>query len=792
MAVTVAKSPAIDAKALRHAAEALASSASSTGTRLDPNRLEIAEHALPVYDLGLTDLAGPDPLASARLTRWRYLVRSGNAVAIADTGPEGGADIQGVHMGAAADELLRLLVMVEANVDGGDGELRLIEIPALNRRAVWVHGDRSRFGEIDAEGDPVLRAADAFLSALTVHATAKRQSIDRMEQQPLVPAPPVRARAKRTSPAAPSAQPPQPGPALPPSAHFRRLTILAQDPQVRLSNGSLAFAEVDVPAENLAAGPMGYRVKVVDYDATSERLYKALASYQAPDGALIDPFRRRDGETSGQFENRLLSDPNFHAQNVYAIVLRTLARFERALGRRVAWSFDAHQLHVVPHAFCEPNAFYSERDRALMFGYFTGKSGSMVFTSLSHDVVAHETTHALLDGLRNRFSELSLPDQAAFHEGFADVVALLSAFSLEEIVATVLDVDPPKMQDPGKIRTIAAERVTAAALKSSILFGLAKQVGSELEGARGNALRRSVTIEPDPSLITSPAYEEEHVRGEIFVAGFMQAFLAIWCRRIDAMGTFADGGYNLRLVVAEGVKVADHLLTMAIRALDYCPPTDIDFDSYLTSLLTADSELVPDDSRYDYRQTIRESFAAFGIHGAPSARCRPDGTWLPFDDDVALSYARSNFEAMLFDSNEVFRFVWDNRQALGIGDRDPIEVGAVCRSQRIGPDGLMLREVICEYVQIADIFGSECAAALGTRGPPGMPMTTRITAYGGGALVFDHYGRLKYHIAHPLKDGPRQLRRLVHLYGGATGNIMTDDERLRSLHRARAMLETRS
>ena len=64
-----------------------------------------------------------------------------------------------------------------------------------------------------------------------------------------------------------------------------------------------------------------------------------------------------------------------------------------------------------------------------MFGYFPGRS-QMVYCCLSHDIVAHETTHALLDGLRERYTDPSSPEQAAFHEGFADIVALLSVFAL--------------------------------------------------------------------------------------------------------------------------------------------------------------------------------------------------------------------------------------------------------------------------------------------------------------------------------------------------------------------------
>ena len=89
-----------------------------------------------------------------------------------------------------------------------------------------------------------------------------------------------------------------------------------------------------------------------------------------------DPFaRRRRKATSAGFNKRLLTDPRFHAQNVYAIIMRTLAHFERALGRRLTWSFGGHQLKVAPHAFAEPNAFYSRAAEGLFFGYFAGPDG---------------------------------------------------------------------------------------------------------------------------------------------------------------------------------------------------------------------------------------------------------------------------------------------------------------------------------------------------------------------------------------------------------------------------------
>jgi hypothetical protein len=582
------------------------------------------------------------------------------------------------------------------------------------------------------------------------------------------------------------------------TANTRSFTILAQDPSVRLGgpNGRLAFAKVDVPAEVLAPGPTGYRVKVVDYDAASKVLYKDLVYTTDEFRSAGDPFDLAEygADAEGRaFEERLLGNPNFHAQNVYAIVMRTLARFEFALGRRVAWSFGGHQLHVIPHAVAEANAFYSEGDRALLFGYFPGLDGKPVFTCLSHDVVAHETTHALLDGLRTRFTEPSLPDQAGFHEAFADIVALLSVFSLPEIVEAALlnSADPPERE--GDVRLIAREKLEPEVIRGSILTGLAKEVGAaltpgtEVHEMRGAALRRSVEMEPDETYLDQDEYQEEHKRGEVLVAAFMRAFLRIWLKRVSGLGTF-DGRYNLDMVVEEGAKAADHLLTMAIRALDYAPPTDMDFRAYLASLLTADAELVPDDV-HGYRRVLREVFASYGI-GLPDTGCLADeGTWCPFVEREAepIVYSRTHAETMLTDRDEVFRFVWENRAALGINERVPIEVDTVRSSIRRAPDGFFTRETIVTYVQQIDMFASECRVILGFDRPEGMATTQRLEIFAGGTIIFDQYGRIKFHIAHRLEDAERQRKRLEYL--ADRGQIAPRRgllDRFAALHRMRA------
>jgi len=562
-------------------------------------------------------------------------------------------------------------------------------------------------------------------------------------------------------------------------ANTQSFTILAQDPAIERAPGLPLFARVNVPLERLADGPTGYRVKVVDFDASANRLYRPHRYVQPADDKAIDPFEAADAS--------LLEQPNFHCQHVYAVVMRTLARFELALGRRVAWGFDGHQLHVVPHAFVEANAFYSREDRALLFGYFQD-GDDWVHTCLSHDIVAHETTHALLDGLRAGFMRASGPDQAAFHEGFADVVALLSVFSLREVVEFALTHGRSEViQEQHGVRLIAGDALEIDALADTLLFGIGEQFGQAMSGLRANPLRRSVQLRPFAGYLDSDAYAEPHTRGEVFAAAMLRSLLELWVARRKSLGTFGANLYNLDAVIDEGAKAADQLLTIAIRALDYAPPLDLEFGDFLAALLTVDAEVAPDDSRYSYRQIIRDTFAAYGIQ-VPAARTDADGCWLTFADNERVRYQNSHFDSMLRDTEEVFRFLWENRDVLAIDERAYTEVISVRPSLRFGPDGFILRETVCEFTSRVNLFGAEFASIFKRKRPDWLKTTDEVTVYGAGTLIFDQYGRIKYYIQRPLDDSDWQVRRLEWLYGpGSAGAAPGSAADLTRIHRARAL-----
>jgi len=223
---------------------------------------------------------------------------------------------------------------------------------------------------------------------------------------------------------------------LPPRPPHLRLRAFAFDPILsrRIDTYDVNQITIKLPwQDDLKLGPVDDYLEVVDYDPASKVFY---APVNLNDRGLL----AQDGLPPSE------GNPQFHQQMVYAVAHTTIHHFERALGRRALWSSHGDEfvrhLRVYPHALREANAYYSPVKKAPLFGYFPASitdpgenlPGGMVFTCLSHDVVAHETTHALLDGLHPRFIEPTNWDIWALHEAFADIVALFQHFTYPEVL----------------------------------------------------------------------------------------------------------------------------------------------------------------------------------------------------------------------------------------------------------------------------------------------------------------------------------------------------------------------
>lgn len=402
-----------------------------------------------------------------------------------------------------------------------------------------------------------------------------------------------------------------------PPAH-RRLRVYAFDPSLSASQDTAAIniARLDLPWEDkLQPGPIGEYLEVIDVDPASGAAYAPVD--------LNHPYLlSQDGLSPNP------ADPRFHQQMVYAVSMTTIGHFERALGRTAMWSprmDSGHvgefvpKLRIYPHAFRGANAYYSPSLKALLFGYFPAGSdwrdtpeGQITFSCLSHDIVAHETTHALLDGLHPRYRESTHPDAMALHEAFADLVALFQHFTLTDAVEHEIAKARGDLDGGAPLLQLALE------------FGKA----SSREGEFQRALRKAVdgwTSEKFADLQgAAPALPDEaHDRGAMLVAAVFDAFLTLYRARQDDLVLLATGGTGVlpegrlpqplvKALAAEASKVASQLMGICIRALDYCPPVDCTFGDYLRAMITADRDVAPDDPR-GYRLALIAGFSKRGI-----------------------------------------------------------------------------------------------------------------------------------------------------------------------------------
>jgi hypothetical protein len=441
------------------------------------------------------------------------------------------------------------------------------------------------------------------------------------------------------------------------SPNTRRLRIFSFDPALaaRYDLAGISGITIEIPWEkDLKPGPIGEYVEVIDIDPASNAAY-APVDLNSPSLLATDGLQPSE------------SDPRFHQQMCYAVAMKTIEHFERALGRKALWSSHRRQddssysenyiprLRIYPHALRQQNAFYSPQKKALLFGYFvtTAKDGrntpgTTVFSCLSHDIIAHETTHALLDGVHPRFNEPVNEDVLAFHEAFADIVALFQHFSY-----------------PGVLRDQIA-RTRGDLARQSVLGELAQQFA--LASGRGDALRSYLgkknekgewePIRPDPTVLGQTS--EPHDRGAILVAAVFGAFAKVYQARTrdlfriatEGTGVLREGDIHPDLVnrlAEEARRAADRALQMCIRAIDYCPPVGITFGAYLRAIVTADHDINPIDQQ-NWRLAFIESFREWGIAPRGARSMAEDSLLWPTEQDVIseqVKYERTQAQTQL-------------------------------------------------------------------------------------------------------------------------------------------------
>jgi hypothetical protein len=472
-----------------------------------------------------------------------------------------------------------------------------------------------------------------------------------------------------------------------------------------------------------------------------------------------------------------LSDPRFIVQMVYAVASDLYITFRRSLGRDIAlglrpagveddgtekWQLcPCFELH--PWAMEEAQAWYDRDNARIAFGYFNAKQdavgyppGSRVFTALSHDVIVHEMTHALLDAVKPHFVTPTNRDVLAFHEAFADLIAIFQRFRYGNLVAE-------------QIRSARAN-IDALDILSSLARTFAKTSGM------GNTLR---PLSGD--MMYDTVGEEPHELGNVLVQAVYRAFRVVANRRIARLIEIATNGTGILPEGALSPALADEIAqrvgktarifqTMLIRALDYCPPFDISFFTFLRAVISADLRLVPVDDdgiRDAWMEAFRyhRIFPTDGLHYAEEQIA-----WDRIADTDGLSIRALSFAATAFAGNpgdllpldtavvqasNVAAAInaseaWQGYLGLSVklepGTRSTTEILGIRSFARPGPNGMT------EFGTVVEIVGR----TFGGRDKSGFMSST------GACLIFDSEGRLSS--CAPLKLDREARRKDVEQY----------------------------
>jgi len=408
--------------------------------------------------------------------------------------------------------------------------------------------------------------------------------------------------------------------------------VIVKDPVVTSYKDVEPTEQVTVDAEAFLDGPVSPRVAVLDFVPENGALAPP-ARFIAPKGrAIRGSYELPRPVSMGTAE----VDPVATAVSVFGAVHKTIEMFEEsdALGRRVDWAFDGPQLLVVPRAGQMANAYYERDSHSLQFFQFADptRAGHWIRTANSQDIVAHETAHALLDGIAPDLYSAISPQSLAIHEAVADLASLLVSLRCRELTERVLRDTRGRIDD------------------SNAFSGLAEQFALALDPDRHylRNLNNITTIRDVPG-------HDPHELSTVLSGAFYRVLVLTY-------DDLRDGDGVAPKVLFEA---AEQIKRMLFRGLDYLPPGDVNFADVVRAVLAADEASHPDNPQV--RTRFVEECVTRGI--APGRRALGVRT-----DFEHRAVREADIPALIGSNFVAYRFAQSNREWLKIPRDTPFEV----------------------------------------------------------------------------------------------------------------------
>jgi hypothetical protein len=279
---------------------------------------------------------------------------------------------------------------------------------------------------------------------------------------------------------------------------------------------------------------------------------------------------------------------------------------------------------------------------------------------------------------------------------------------------------------------------------------------------------------------------EPHTLGSVLVSAVFEAFTTVVRRKAERLYAIAGvdiqmdshaplGDALMKALAQEASDVAGQFLNICIRAVDYCPPADMELGEYLRALLTADRELEQKD-KWGFREALMRSFRRRCIFADHVPFLTEDAmVWRSPDVSLqipGLAFSELHFEGepgqpagakeLTRQAHALGSFVTAPNHAKrfaliapgaplpkNVVQASPPTVESIRVSRRVAPDGRVLFDLVAEVTQSCTVRRSGDLFDLN----------------GGSTIVIDPYGEVRYIIYKRFDSETRQARQHAAMQG---------------------------
>jgi len=394
------------------------------------------------------------------------------------------------------------------------------------------------------------------------------------------------------------------------------------------------------------AGPANDAVAVVDFDSETGIPVEPMKFVPRGIGKSISCYEIGYSDLGPDSEPEEFETPPFIQISTFATVLKILHFFESddILGRKIRWGFAADKLVIIPRAGEAKNAFYDRDNHNLQFYYHTAEKGHIIYTALSHDIVIHEATHAILDGIAPDLFNSILPESLALHEAIADISAITQTLLNEMVLFSYDALTGGIDHDQFSALTNIAEEFGSDIRVSEDKNYLRRMKNDFILDRKGNKKsdKSLIVTEDDPHLLS------QVLSGTLYT--IMEKRMLITDRSSADMFATLDAVF---------IPAARRVARIIFRALDYMPPGEVSFIDYGRAFVLA--------ANTTYRQPqkevkwIKEEFLRRGVIEKESELdC--------ISDDSLLKVSPAKANKLVKDDAAATQFIEQHRDLFQIPD----------------------------------------------------------------------------------------------------------------------------